>query len=75
VGSRKRFFASNDSVPLNIWVASTKQNKNSLKTLVTTTDLFRIGFVEDICFRTAVLDGIVSRYFQIRVNHYIKFAS
>jgi hypothetical protein len=66
---------SNGSVPLNISVAATKKKGFCLKGLLTVTDLFRIGFVEDIYFRTSVLDRIASRYFQVRVNNYIKFAS
>jgi len=56
--SSKCFVRYNDSVPLNISVAFAK-NRFCLKRLVTTIDTFRIGFVEDIDFRTAELDGIV----------------
>jgi len=60
---------SDDSVPLNISVASAK-NRFCLKRLGTTTDFFRIGFMEDIDFRTAELDGIVCKYFQILENNF-----
>jgi hypothetical protein len=73
--SYKCCFTSNDSVPSNISLTATEKKKFCLKILVTTTDLFRNCFVEDFCFRTAVLDGIVCGYFQIRVNNYTKFAS